>query len=100
MNHPFEGSDAAMRVLVFAPVGRDGELTREFLNRASIPNLTCGSMAQLCGLFDSSGGGAVLLTEETLDDPAFPRLTTLLNAQPSWSDVPVLLCSREIPVRT
>jgi len=83
------GDDA--RVLVFAPVGRDAELTRDFLNRAAIPNQVCGSMLQLCGVFGQSGGGALLLTEEALDDPAFSCLTRLLDRQPSWSDVPVLL---------
>jgi len=78
-------------VLVFAPVGRDAELTQDFLNRASIPNLICNSMTQLCDRFESGGGGALLLTEEALDDPAFSHLTALLDRQPSWSDVPVLL---------
>ena len=83
--------EGATRVLVFAPVGRDGQLTHDFLNEAQIPNLVCGSMAQLCQVFGAAGGGALLLTEEALDDPAFPRLTMLLDRQPSWSDVPVLL---------
>jgi signal transduction histidine kinase len=80
-----------MRVLVFAPVGRDAELTQEFLNRASIPSLICASMAQLREIFESEGGGALLLTEEALDDPTFAQLASVLERQPSWSDVPVLL---------
>jgi hypothetical protein len=91
MTRPIEGSDVATRVLVFAPVGRDAELTHGFLDRASIPNVICESMTQLCAVFDRAGGGALLLTEETLDDPGFPQLTAMLNGQPSWSDVPVLL---------
>jgi signal transduction histidine kinase len=86
-----EGRQIATAVLVFAPVGRDAALTRDFLDRASIPNLVCGSMAELCGIVEHDGAGALLLTEEALDDPACPRLTALLDAQPSWSDVPVLL---------
>jgi signal transduction histidine kinase/ActR/RegA family two-component response regulator len=76
---------------VFAPVGRDAVLTREFLERASIPNVVCPSMPALCGLVESGEGGALLLTEEALDDGAFSRLAAVLDAQPSWSDVPVLL---------
>jgi hypothetical protein len=91
MTRLVEGSEVTSRVLVFAPVGRDAELTHEFLNRASIPNLICESMTQLCDVFDRAGGGALLLTEEALDEPAFPQLTALLNGQPSWSEVPVLL---------
>jgi signal transduction histidine kinase/ActR/RegA family two-component response regulator len=91
MTRLVEGHENATQVLVFAPVGRDAELTHEFLNRASIPNLVCDSMAQLCDVFESGGAGALLLTEEALDDPAFLHLTALLDRQPSWSDVPVLL---------
>ncbi len=91
MKHLVDGSHAAMGVLVFAPVGRDAALTHDFLQRASIPNVICQSMAELCDIFESGGGGALLLTEEALDDPAFSRLTALVNQQPSWSDVPVLL---------
>jgi signal transduction histidine kinase/ActR/RegA family two-component response regulator len=82
---------AATAVLVFAPIGRDAALTHEFLSRASVQNVTCRSMAQLCDIFETGGAGALLLTEEALDEAAFPRLTALLDRQPSWSDVPVLL---------
>jgi signal transduction histidine kinase/ActR/RegA family two-component response regulator len=91
MTRPAEDSEAARRVLVFAPVGRDAGLTHEFLNRASIPNSICESVAELCDVFERAGGGALLLTEEALDDPAFPQVAALLNGQPPWSDVPVLL---------
>jgi signal transduction histidine kinase/ActR/RegA family two-component response regulator len=91
MKQLVDGSHAATGVLVFAPVGRDAALTQDFLQRASIPNLICQSMTELCDIFQSGGGGALLLTEEVLDDLAFSRLTALLDGQPSWSDVPVLL---------
>jgi signal transduction histidine kinase/ActR/RegA family two-component response regulator len=86
-----EGGPASTGVLVFAPVGRDAVLTRDFLQRAAIPNVICPSMAALCDLVEDGDGGALLLTEEALDDGAVSRLTALLDAQPSWSDVPVLL---------
>lgn len=91
MKRPAEAGDATTRVLVFAPIGRDAELTHGFLIRASICNVVCRSMTQLCEQFEGAGCGALLLTEEALDDPAFPQLTAVLNRQPSWSDVPVLL---------
>ena len=84
-------SNAATGVLVFAPVGRDAALTRDFLQRASIPNVICHSMSDLCDIVESGGGGALLLTEEAFDDPACARLTALLGGQPSWADIPVLL---------
>jgi signal transduction histidine kinase/ActR/RegA family two-component response regulator len=86
-----DGRDSASGVLVFAPVGRDAALTQDFLQRAAILNVICPSMTNLCDIVESGGGGALLLTEEAFDDPACSRLTSLLDAQPSWSDIPVLL---------
>jgi signal transduction histidine kinase/ActR/RegA family two-component response regulator len=61
-------------------------------------------MTALCEVLEAAGAGALLLTEEALDDPVFPTLTALLNAQPSWSDVPVLLfagsAGADMPLRT
>jgi signal transduction histidine kinase/ActR/RegA family two-component response regulator len=48
-------------------------------------------MVHLCTLFEREGAGALLLTEEAMDDPAFARLAGLLDRQPSWADVPLLL---------
>lgn len=105
MRTPTEGiGDAETTVLVFAPVGRDAALTQDFLRHASIPNLICGSMTELCDIVESGEVGAALLTEEALDDPACVRLTALLERQPSWSDIPVLLFvgspGTDITVRT
>ncbi len=79
-----------LRVLIFAPVGRDAALTTELLGRASLPCHVCISLSDLCVEIER-GAGAVLLTEESLDDPDLSVLTTTLEEQPAWSDVSVLL---------
>jgi signal transduction histidine kinase len=79
------------RVLIFAPIGRDAELTRELLQTASIPCLICPSIATLIATLNDTGGGALLLTEESLDERDLPKLVASLEQQPPWSDVPVLL---------
>jgi len=84
-------AETTSRVLVFAPIGRDADLTREFLRRSSMACTVCPSMAHLCDEVTRAGAGALLLTEEALDDPAFPRLSALLDGQPAWSELPVLL---------
>ena len=91
MKQVVEPNQDATGVLVFAPVGRDAALTQEFLQRASIPNVICRSMTELCEIVDKGDAGALLLTEESFDDPAYSRLAGLLNRQPSWSEIPVLL---------
>ena len=84
-------ADLEDRVLIFAPVGRDAELTRDLLERAGVPCDACVSISAMLQTFESTGGGALLLTEEALDERDFPALVTGLERQPPWSDVPVLL---------
>ena len=80
----------ALRVLVFAPVGRDAALTRDLLARASILAHVCGSPAELVREL-ANGAGALILTEEVFDSPEFEGLVAALLAQPPWSDIAVLL---------
>ena len=91
MTDPTDVHDRATRVLVFAPVGRDADLTHAFLAQAGIAHVVCGSVADLCDVLERDGAGALLLTEEALHDRDCSRLATMLEQQPSWSDVPVLL---------
>ena len=79
-----------LRVLVFAPVGRDAVLTRDLLARASIAGEVCPTMTGLAEQLEH-GAGAVVLTEEALDDPLLSRLSAALAQQPAWSEVPILL---------
>jgi two-component system, sensor histidine kinase len=84
-------ADAQERVLIFAPIGRDAELTRSVLERASIRCAICRSLGSLTETLDVDGAGALLLTEEALDEPEFSDLVATLDQQPPWSDVPVLV---------
>ncbi|MEN3339655.1 MAG: hypothetical protein V7647_3331 [Acidobacteriota bacterium] len=83
-------SDVERRVLVFAPIGRDGALTREFLTRAAIPSVVCASVDAVCVEL-ANQAGVIILTEEALDAPGFPNLTAALDRQPAWSDIPVIM---------
>jgi signal transduction histidine kinase/FixJ family two-component response regulator len=79
-----------LRVLIYAPVGRDGALTAELLGRASLPCHVCGSISEVCeGM--AEGAGAVLLTEEVLSDRHVSALADVLAEQPAWSDISLLL---------
>jgi len=79
------------RVLVFAPIGRDAELTRRLLDRAAIPSVAHPSIAALLETLERDGAAALLLTEEALDDAEIDDLMTALGEQPPWSYLPVLL---------
>jgi signal transduction histidine kinase len=83
-------SHADGRVLIFAPIGRDAALTAAVLTRASVPYFICSTLSVLCTQYEH-GAGALLLTEEALDDRGFRTLADLLDQQPPWSDISVLL---------
>ena len=77
-------------VAVFAPIGRDGPITRELLQRIDVRSIVYCSLTELVDAgFD--GAGAVLLTEEALERRDASVLLEALAAQPPWSDIPVLV---------
>jgi signal transduction histidine kinase/CheY-like chemotaxis protein len=84
------------RVLVFAPVGRDAALTRELLGRSSIPATVCPSIDDLCTEL-ANQAGAIIMTEEALDEGSFSRFAAALNRQPAWSDIAVILFAGGMP---
>src|SRR5688572_3575355 len=79
-----------LRVLVCAPIGRDSTLTADLLHRSGIACHSCQSLAEVCDRL-AEGAGAVMITEETLVDPAVDVFAAVLEAQPAWSDISVLL---------
>ncbi len=89
----------ALAIAVFAPVGRDGELTSSLLKRVGIGCLQYSSIRAMCadGL---DAFGALLLTEEALDLPDVGTLQAALSAQPGWSDIAVLLFAGSELTRT
>jgi DNA-binding NtrC family response regulator len=89
MNHPgnlpHEG-----RVLVLAPTAGDAALTHTLLTEAGLECHVCPDLAGLCREV-GAGAGAILVTEEVLADDSSDGLVEVLQQQPPWSDVPVLL---------
>jgi signal transduction histidine kinase/ActR/RegA family two-component response regulator len=82
--------DRQRRVLVHAPVAREGTLVAQILARAGIPHAICPTLYALASAL-ADGVGALLLSEETLDEPGLDALTQAISDQPPWSDLPVLL---------
>lgn len=80
------------RVLVLAPTLRDTQICCETLAQAGITGVPCGNLTELCTQLDA-GAGAALLTEEAFTAEEAP-LQRWLQAQPSWSDFPLLFLTR------
>jgi signal transduction histidine kinase len=83
-------SAAARRVLLLAPIGRDAELMCTHLERAGVRCHICKDADDVCTALEE-GAGAVLFTEEALTPDAIQRVARALEAQPAWSDVPIII---------
>lgn len=87
-------SDIENRVLVLAPVGRDGELACAVLRSNGIAAVRCEDVAHLIRT-QQEGAGALLVTDEALSESAVAELVAVLGRQPPWSDLPIVLVSNQ-----
>jgi signal transduction histidine kinase/ActR/RegA family two-component response regulator len=78
------------RVLVLAPVGRDGTLAAEVLVEAGLPALSCPDAETFLTAL-AAGAGAGVLAQEALTAEFTSQLGRWLTQQPSWSDFPLVL---------
>jgi signal transduction histidine kinase len=84
----------SVAVAVLAPTGADTPLAIRVLSEHQIDAVACEDMSQVADAI-RSGIGAVVLAEEALIDGASATLREALDAQPEWSDVPMLILTAE-----
>jgi signal transduction histidine kinase/ActR/RegA family two-component response regulator len=86
------------RVLVFAPIGRDGPASAELFRNSNLDAIACRSLPELVSEM-SAGVGAVFLAEEGLFGKDTEPLAQWIERQPPWSDLPfvILTSHREQP---
>ncbi|KWV13965.1 response regulator [Xanthomonas translucens] len=83
------------RVLVHAPIGRDGGASVELLRRGGVVACHCPDLDNLVGELEV-GAAAVFVAEEGLFGRDASALFAWANAQPAWSDLPfVVLTSHQ-----
>ncbi len=80
------------RVLILASHGRDADVLVDLLERAGRTASVCPTLADLAEQLEE-GAGTAIITEELLAGVALDPLTTVLDDQPPWSDVPFILLS-------
>ena len=85
-----EKNNSKERVLIIAPVGRDAQGMAELLVGHGFEAQICGSLAE-CAAHIQSGAGALMLTEEALEMGSLSHLFEALAAQPSWSELPLII---------
>ncbi|MES2980159.1 MAG: response regulator [Pseudomonadota bacterium] len=78
------------RIVICAPTGQDAALTARVLHSVGIGCSVCKDTRELVQEL-ARGAGAVLLVEEALTGSGMSALATYIAAQPTWSDIPVLL---------
>jgi signal transduction histidine kinase len=78
------------RVLVHAPYGRDAAMICQFLTRSEISARACSGVEEVCSAIGEDTGAA-LISDESLSQTNVAALAEVLNQQPAWSDLPVVV---------
>ena len=84
------GSEHELRVLVVAPIGRDGLLIGNLLRSKGV-SCVLFATPELARLELRLGAGAVILAEESFRLSDVPKWAAEVAQQPSWSDIPLIL---------
>jgi signal transduction histidine kinase len=77
-------------VLVHAPFGRDAAMICQFLAQAGVSTKSCSTVEDVCAQIEEDTG-AVFISDESLTAGNISALVAVLNAQPPWSDLPVIV---------
>ena len=78
------------RVLLLAPTAKDTEICAQILAAAGVACTPCTSLEELCFEMER-GGGAAILTQESILVHGPRRLARALAEQPPWSDFPLVV---------
>jgi signal transduction histidine kinase/CheY-like chemotaxis protein len=87
-------NELEQRIVIFAPVGKDARLIRQVLGRASLECHVCPELGDVISELQQ-GAAALFVIEEAFNAEFLHALTDYLAAQPAWSDLPVLVLSKE-----
>ena len=83
-------ADGSERALILAPYGRDAAVAHAILLEAGLEADICAtlnSLQQACTV----GAGLALMVEEALQDQDYAAFVRWIEAQPTWSDFPVIV---------
>ena len=80
----------AERALILAPLGRDSQIALRLLNQAGYDGLITQGLSALCDELEK-GAGLLLIASEALLNVDISPLLDLIDQQPTWSDLPIVL---------
>ena len=78
------------RVIIIAPVGQDAEAMAGLLDAQGFETQICNGLDEYSRQMRDSAG-ALLLTEEALEPARGSLLLQVLEAQPPWSELPLII---------
>jgi two-component sensor histidine kinase len=84
---------ASERALILAPFGRDAAIAAAVLREAGLVAEICsdlGAVRREC----ERGAGVALIVEEILQEDDYSGLARWIDAQPSWSDFPIIVLAQ------
>jgi signal transduction histidine kinase/ActR/RegA family two-component response regulator len=81
------------RFLICAPIGQDAVLTKRVFDSAGLSSVVLPDLPAVLEELQR-GAGALLLVEEAVRGHSMTALVALVAAQPTWSDLPILLLTR------
>ncbi len=81
------------RIVVCAPTGQDAFLAQKVFTSVGLDSVICSDATVMVQEI-SRGVGALLLVEEAVSGHSMTALVDYVAAQPTWSDLPILLLTR------
>jgi two-component sensor histidine kinase len=88
------GGANSERVLILAPNGRDAEIASDLLMEAGRHTHVCSDVADL-RLELEKGAAFAVLAEEAIIESNLSNLSAWVKDQPAWSDMPIVLLTRQ-----
>jgi PAS domain S-box-containing protein len=82
------------RAVILAPTGRDASVAAGLIKEAGYYANICADLAALMHEIES-GAGLAVIADEAIKTADLRSLTRWLNDQPSWSDFPIVLLTRQ-----
>lgn len=81
--------------LIFAPRGRDAPVASGLLSEVRINSAICDSLEELVARLGDHASFAVI-AEEAIKSADLREMTKWINAQPPWSDLPIIILTQKI----
>ncbi len=82
------------RILIYAPIGKDARLVSQLLGRAGLACFVCAHTADIIDEL-GKGVGALFIVDEALTPEFLKSLMQFLEHQQTWSDLPILVLSKQ-----